>query len=456
MSFKKLLPFLLLGCFKLVAAQQQYGLVSGPWAGNVELRTAAVWVEVTPGVKSVAIKFTAVHADNKSSGLQSGTVKYKGELGKDFNPVKVELNGLKMNTTYQYSVLLDDKPVTVPFATKFTTKDLWQWRKPAPDFSFLTGSCAYFNEPEFDRPGKPYGGDSSIFETMAQTPAAFHVWLGDNWYTREVDFTSRWGLQYRASHDRAQPVLQKFMASMPQYAIWDDHDYGPNDAGKDYILKNESRNVFMNYTLNPGYGEEGKGIYSVISYSDVDLFLTDDRFFRSEDGIRDSINGKPNTQKTYFGRAQLDWLKNALLFSHATFKVIATGGQVLNPFSDAECMRAFSAEYNELMNFLAAEKITGVIFFSGDRHHSEVIKMERPGKYTLYDVTNSPYTSGVSKVRGEEMNNPARIPGTLVEEQNFTKVTVSGKPKERMMKVEFIGIRGNKLGEWIVSEKELK
>jgi alkaline phosphatase D len=456
MLLKKIFSFLFLLCAGAGFSQIKKGLVSGPWAGNVELRNATVWVEVTSTVKAVAVKFSAVNANKKASGLDNGVVKYKGELGKAFNPVKIELNGLKINTQYNYTVLLDNKPAAVSFSTKFTTKDLWQWRKPAPDFSFLTGSCAYFNEPEFDRPGKPYGGDSSIFETMANTPAAFHVWLGDNWYTREVDYATAWGLNYRASHDRSLPVLQKFMASMPQYSIWDDHDYGPNDAGKDYLLKDASRKIFMDYSANPAYGENGKGIYSVISYGDVDVFLTDDRYFRSEDDINDSINGKPNPDKTYFGKMQMEWLKNALVFSHAAFKVIATGGQVLNPYSKFECMQAYSNEYNELMNFLSNQKISGVLFFTGDRHHSEVIKMDRPGRYPLFDITNSPYTSGIGKVQGEELNNPARIPGTLVEEQNFTKVTVSGKKNERQMTIEFIGIKGNKLGVWSVNEKELK
>ena len=456
MSIKKILPVLFLLQTIQLNAQNINGIVSGPWAGNVELRNATIWVEVTPDVKSVAVQFIAIAPEKNATGLQSGSVKYKGEFGNDFNPVKIELNGLKVNTAYQYSILINNKPVTVPFATKFTTKELWQWRKPAPDFTFLTGSCAYFNETEFDRPGKPYGGDSSIFETMSKTPAAFNVWLGDNWYTREVDYNTRWGLNYRASHDRATPVLQKFMASMPQYSIWDDHDYGPNDAGKSYILKDESRKIFMNYSLNPSYGEEAKGIYSVVSYSDVDLFLTDDRFFRSEDEMPDSIEGKPNADKSYFGRMQMEWLKNALSFSTATFKVIATGSQVLNPYSSAECMKAYSAEYYELMNFLAAQKIMGVLFITGDRHHSEVIKQDRPGLYPLYDITTSPFTAGVSKVRGIELKNPARINGTLVEEQNFARITIAGKKAERKFTVEFISIKGKKLGEWSVEEKELK
>ncbi|MEP6597677.1 MAG: alkaline phosphatase D family protein, partial [Ginsengibacter sp.] len=364
--------------------------------------------------------------------------------------------GLDINTTYTYNIIVDSKPVNKGYPLKFTTKDLWQFRKPAPDFTFLTGSCAYFNQPIYDRPGKPYGGDSSIFETMAKSGANFHVWLGDNWYTREVDFSTPWGLNYRASHDRHLQVLQKFIASMPQYAIWDDHDYGPDDVGKSYILKEESREVFMNYWCNPSYGEEGKGIYTKINYSDVDIFLTDGRYFRSEDKMPDSLNGQPNADKKYFGAMQIEWLKNALLFSDATFKIIATGSQVLNPYSPGECVRHYSAEYNELMNFISSQKVQGVIFFTGDRHHSEVIKQTRKGLYPLYDVTVSPYTSGVIKVRGSEINNEARVAGTLVEEQNFGKITVSGKQNERILKVEFIGVRGDELGEWSVTEKELE
>jgi len=445
------ISYFLVVLFIQFKAAAQPALVSGPWAGNIELRNASVWAEVSPVVKAVAVKFFP-----KGKPASSKTIFFGGSLGKDFNPVKIDLNWLEPNTTYQYSILIDGKAVATPFETKFTTKELWQYRKPAPDFNFLAGSCAYFNEPVYDRPGKPYGGDSSIFETMAKTGADFHIWMGDNWYTREVDYSSAWGLNYRASRDRSHKVLQQFMAAMPQYAIWDDHDYGPNDAGKSFILKEESRNIFKNYSLNPSYGEEGKGIYTKFSFSDVDFFLTDDRYFRSEPGIADSINGKPSSAKTYLGAMQIEWLKNALLNSTATFKIIITGGQVLNTLNKYEGMNHYSYEYHELLDFLSEHKTTGVLFFTGDRHHSEVIKMERPGMHPLYDITISPYTAGVSRVRDEEEKNPLRMPNTLVEAQNFGKISVSGKRNERKLTVSFVGIKGEKLGEWSVSEKELK
>ncbi len=449
-------PFLLLLSCLLVcriswAQSPASKLVSGPWAGNVELRTATIWAEVKPAAKKVAVQY---YPEGKPGHMQ--TVVYTGPLGKAFNPVKLELGGLTMNTSYQYQLLIDGQLVKTPFATRFRTKELWQWRKTAPDFSFLTGSCAYFNEPEFDRPGKPYGGDSSIFETMARTPAAFHLGLGDNWYTREVDYSSPWGLQYRASRDRSLPVLQAFLASMPQYFIWDDHDYGPNDMGKSYVLKEASRKVFMDYTCNPAYGFNGEGIFSQFSYSDVDFFLTDDRYFRSEAAMPDSVNGEPNPEKSYFGKAQLDWLKNALLYSKATFKIIASGSQILNPYSDYDCMREYQREHRELLNFLAENRIRGVLFFTGDRHHSEVIRVERPGMYPLYDVTHSPYTSGVGRARGREADNPARVPGTLVEAQNFSRVEVSGAKGNRQLRVRYLGLKGEELGSWQVSEKELQ
>ena len=127
---------------------------------------------------------------------------------------------------------------------------------------------------------------------MAKERSAFMLWLGDAWYTRDVDYNSEWGLWYRASHDRAHPVLQNFLKAMPQYAIWDDHDYGPNDIGKNYILKEASRKVFMNYFCNTSYGENGQGIYSMISWADVEVFMTDDRWWRSEDRMKDSVDGK--------------------------------------------------------------------------------------------------------------------------------------------------------------------
>ncbi len=438
-----IVPFVLYAAIGFTQAR----IISGPMLGPVELRDAKIWVEVSSDVKTAAIQY------NKKGTAANKTIPYKGTLGNEFNPIQFTIGGLDFNTTYQYKVLINGKAMG-PMA-EFTTKDLWQWRKPAPDFSFLTGSCAYFNEPEYDRPGTPYGKDSSIFEPMAKEKAAFMLWLGDAWYTRDVDYYSDWGLYYRASHDRAIPVLQPFLRAMPQFGIWDDHDYGPNDIGKNYILKETSREIWKKYWCNPSYGENGQGTYTMTTWGDADIFLTDDRWWRSADRMKDSVNGFPNPEKELLGAQQMEWLKNSLLYSSATFKIIVLGSQVLNPVSPYDKWHDFSAEYEDFMNFLTAYKINGVVFLTGDRHHSEIIKVDRPGTYSLYDITVSPLTSGTHSFGGPEKNNPYRVLG-IDQLQNYGKFSFSGPRNDRKLTVDYFGLKGEKLGTWSISEKALK
>lgn len=422
-------------------------IISGPMLGPVQLRDATVWLEVSPTVKSVQLQYF-------KKGLPAGakTIAYKGALGNQFNPVKLTVGTLDPNTVYEYRLIVDGK-ASVRTNT-FTTKELWQWRRPAPDFSFLAGSCAYVNDSLYDRPGSAYGSHPAIFETMAKEKAAFMLWLGDNWYTREVDYYSQWGLWNRAQHDRRLPALQNLLKAMPHYATWDDHDFGPNDAGGNYILKEHSKKVFDAYWANPSSGQDGEGIYTMVSHSDVDLFLCDDRWWRSADVTKDSVNGMPNPDKQMLGNKQLQWLQNSLLQSKATFKIIVVGSQVLNPRSLYDKMLAFPAEYNRLTGFLLENKIAGALFFSGDRHHSEVIKIDRPGTYPLYDVTVSSLTAGPSPFTGAEKDNPYRVIG--VDKNNYGRVSVTGEKGERVLTVEFIGASGDKLGEWSVQESALK
>ncbi|MBK6817677.1 MAG: alkaline phosphatase family protein [Saprospiraceae bacterium] len=426
---------------------QSSGIVSGPMLGPVELRDAIIWLEVTPEVKSISLQY------RKANTSSYKTKMYKGELGNEFNPIQMQIGALDYNTAYEYQFLINSKLSNAKGT--FKTKDLWQWRKPAPDFSFLVGSCHYGNEPVYDRPGKPYGGDPVIFQTMAKENAAFMLWTGDAWYSREVDYYSKWGLWYRAQYARKMPEIQPFLKSMPQWAMWDDHDYGPNDIGTNFILKDETRKIFMSYFCNPSYGENGQGAYTINSWGDVDIFMLDDRWWRSADELIDSIDGRPNPDKVMLGRQQMLWLKNSLAYSNATFKLIMVGSQVLNPVSPFDKLLDFKLEYDELMKFLMDQKVNGVLFLTGDRHHSEIIKVERPGSYPLYDITISPLTSGTHTFSGTEKNNPYRVVG-VDQKQNFGRVSVSGKENARILKVEIVGMLGEVLATWQVSENELK
>lgn len=108
------------------------------------------------------------------------------------------------------------------------------------------------------------------------------------------------------------------------------------------------------------------------------------------------------------------------------------------------------------MDWLNEVNIPGIVFLTGDRHHSEVVKMDRPGNYPLYDITNSPLTSGEAAPSGIEVNSPIRVAGTLVVTQNYSRIKVLGPQDDRRMQVEFVDRNGQVLGKFEVAAKGLK
>lgn len=326
------------------------------------------------------------------------------------------------------------------------------------DFSFLTGSCAYISPKQGDTSYYLYRGDTSIFYAMAKKEANFILWLGDNWYLDKADWSSKEGLEKKADYARTvktvQPLIEK---NIPEYAIWDDHDYGPDQGQQDYPLKYESRRVFINtWKNNPGFGEEGEGVYTSFKKEDVLFILLDNRWWRDRDNLWDYKWFKPNPRKRMFGKKQMKWLKEQLLQdTSAAFKIIVAGSQMLNPWAKGDGFRHFPVEYYELLDFISHEKISGVLFLTGDRHFSEIIRLPRSGQYPLYDITVSPLTSTPDRVKGIEKKNKYRLPGSLTEDYNFASISVSGEPRNRKLKITYFNTQGNPVYEWEVSAKEL-
>lgn len=436
--------------FFLITGSVYSQIISGPMLGYVELRTAKIWCEVHSG-SMLQLKYWKTE-DKKSVKLAFVS---KSKF-MDFETQIFDLVGLEPGTKYEYEITSKGKTKMSPVRGVLNTQELWQWRRPPPDFSILTGSCSYQNETLYDRPGQPYGNDSSIFEIMAKENSDAMFWLGDNWYTREVDYGSQWGLWYRASKDRSLPILQSLLKTMSNYGIWDDHDYGPNNSGLSYIFKEESRQVFKSYFANPSYGQNNQGIYTKVSINDVDFFLLDNRSFRSADQMNSYKDNQANPDKLMYGKEQMNWLKNSLISSNANFKIVLTGSQVLNQYTSSDCLVHYPIEYNELLKFLDDHNISGVVFLTGDKHISEINVMRRDTLYPLYDITVSPLTSGVSKLKDKERINPMRIRNSLIEEHNYGRISFLGNKKERRMVIEFVDKKGSNLFKYEIELSELR
>ena len=430
----------------------QSPIISGPMIGYVEHREVLLWMEVAPDVKSVIVEYWKAGSAKKQKQV------FNLEGSRYYQPVKLSIGNLEMGTTYNYSVLINGKEVKRDFPLAFTTKKLWEYRTDPPDFSFLFGSCAYINDSTYDRPGAPYGQSLQIYESMYRQPSDFTLWVGDNVYLRPADWSSQYGISYRYHYNRKTPALQPLLASRPNYATWDDHDYGPNDSDKYYELKDETRKTFSNYWGNKSYGENGKGIYSKFTWSDAEFFLVDNRYFRTSKYIADSINGALNLDKDYLGEEQMKWLLGSLLNSDAKFKFIVTGSQFVSPVNDFENWRQFKEEWHQLINFIVEHKINGVIFLSGDRHFTEVNKLPVEGFYPIYDITSSPLSSrpysGVKT--SEEAINPLRVENTLVAEQNFIKVSIKGDRRNRVILLQDYNINNELLWKLEIPYEEIR
>ncbi|MCS6916872.1 MAG: alkaline phosphatase family protein [Chitinophagales bacterium] len=431
-----------------VVAQDTTRLLAGPMLGYVEHREALIWLLVTDKVKEVSIRYYP-----KDQAQQAQQVRQTVTADGPYRPVKVVLPFLRMGTTYVYEVLLDGQRQVFPYPLQFQTKAIWEFRTDPPAFSFLAGSCMYINEQESDRPGKPYGRDVRILDSMAREQAQLMLWLGDNIYLREGDWTSRSGFIYRYMHTRKTRALQALLAAQPNLYVWDDHDFGPNDANSSFVLKETALDVFREFTGNPTYGESSNpGTYTRYVFSDCEFFLLDGRSYRSAEDL-DSLAA----DKYYLGPQQMQWLKNGLMYSKASFKFIVSGTQVLDPYNRFESVRHYKREFDELMDFIVRHRIKGVIFLTGDRHYSDIIRWTPAGGYPLYDITSSALTSGSAQSAKSrpDSEHPYRVVPEGVIDQNYIKVTVTGVRKDRVATVQCKTVDGRLAWQYVIRQTEL-
>jgi len=438
---------------------QQAKILAGPMLGHCEHKEVMIWL-MTSCTQKLGIQYATEKQpkDKKIKEIVLFENAKDPQRCSEERISKIIITDLLPGSKYNYTIFIDGKEQKFDYPLTFSTKEIWEWRAPAPDFKFIAGSCNYINDSIYDRPGKPYGQSTDIFNTMANAKANMMIWLGDNTYLREADYSSASGIEYRYAHTRKEKNMQRFLATQPNYAMWDDHDYGSNDASKTFAMKEVTKQSFIDYWCNSTYGENNQGLYSKVSYSDCDFFLTDGRTFRDDS----KVNEKINATKTQLGAQQMAWLKNELINSNATFKFICMGGQFLNENTDKEGYNLYQAERKEIIDFITINKISGVVFISGDRHHSEVIIKERPsskkvlGGYTLYDITSSPLTSGVDNILNtKEVENPMRVEGTLAVTQNFCTFNVSGNTNERKVLIRCITANNKTLWEHTIYQKDL-
>ncbi len=411
--------------------------VNGPMVGHCDLMEATVWMQCKGPCKARIDYWPLADTSEVTS-----TAELVSEA-RQAHAMDHVLGPLVPGTTYAYRVVLDGEPQTDMGPLQFSTQPLWKHRSDPPPFTLAMGSCAYINEPAYDRPGRPYGNSYAIFDAIADVDPDLMLWLGDNVYLREPDWGTRSGFLHRYTHTRSTPELQRLLRSTVHYATWDDHDFGPNDADGSFVNSPLAREVFDLFWPNPTNGVPGvEGITSSFSYLDVDVFLMDDRTFRVPAGMS-------TAQPQLFGKAQMDWLVQALKYSDASFKLVAVGSQVLNTGAVYENFATMPDERRELLQRLEQEGITGVVFLTGDRHFTELSEMTLGNGIHVWDLTSSPLTSGTYTPKEE---NALRVPGTLLSQHSFATLSFAGPKGARVMTMRAHDAEGKVLWERAVDQ----
>ncbi|HEY3253990.1 MAG TPA: alkaline phosphatase D family protein, partial [Polyangiaceae bacterium] len=268
-------------------------------------------------------------------------------------------------------------------------------------------------------------GGMQIYESMRNTKPDFFIHSGDNIYadgpmTQEVKDRSGAVIwrnafldvipeklkvaetlqEFRRAYlyNRYDQHLRAFSAEVPQIWQWDDHEVLNNWSNSSVLdaryterrvqtLAAYANRAFLEYSpLRWSSLEDSERIYRHLPYGpDLDVFVLDLRSYRA--GNSCNTQPQPGPETAYFGRAQLDWLKDKLKHSKATWKAIACDmplgllvGDGLDPVSN--CPRYDNSangdgpvlgrelEIAELLRFVKTNGIRHLVWFTADVHYA--------------------------------------------------------------------------------------
>ncbi|MBB6609899.1 alkaline phosphatase family protein [Pontibacter sp. Tf4] len=245
------------------------------------------------------------------------------------------------------------------------------------------------------------------------------VWLGDNIYGDSEDMAV---LKQKYDMVLNEPGYQQLKAKASIIGTWDDHDYGLNDGGKEFKMREQSQQLFWDFIGEPAESPRRKqqGVYSAHTYGpagkQVKVILLDSRYHRDELKRINRVY-QVNPTGDVLGEAQWQWLENELRNSKAQVHVIGNGIQVLPEEHAFEKWANFPAARQRLLDLIVKTNAPGVILISGDRHIAEISKAIVPGlPYPVYEVTSSGMTHVYSGNNVEP--NKYRV-GELVNKLNF-------------------------------------
>ena len=266
--------------------------------------------------------------------------------------------------------------------------------------------------------GDPYK-DMTIWNAIAEEEPNLFLYLGDNVYqTEEKNLPDLFELKEAYNRLASNSDFKSLRAKTPVLTVWDDHDYGLNDAGGDWPYKFNSQQLFYQaWAVKDGDPRLSRdGIYHSVLIGPPDkkvqIIMLDTRFFRSPLKKTDQM-GAPykeryvpdnEPKKTMLGEQQWDWLEEQMNVP-ARFRLIVSSIQIIADGHGWEAWRALPNERQKLYQLITDSEAAATVFLSGDRHSASIYEEDENLPFTVTEVTSSslnvPLTSFVKNIRVE-------------------------------------------------------
>jgi alkaline phosphatase D len=285
-----------------------------------------------------------------------------------------------------------------------------------------------------------------LWDTLFADRPDLVIFGGDNVYSSPTPWSAA-ALREAYAQQAAIPGFARVRRSFPHFAVWDDHDYGGNDAGAEFLHKQESKDLFLEFwevgERDPRRTREG--IYHAEVFGPpgqrVQVILLDTRWFRSP-WKRTDVRGAAGKEryvpdddpsKTMLGAAQWAWLE-AQLRLPAELRLVVSGIQVVADGHGWERWGNLPHERARLYRLAAASN--GVVFLSGDRHIGALYRETRGVGYPMHELTSS----GVTHPWAEASEaGPNRL-GDLFTERHYGTVDIDWSA--RIVRLDIKDLRG--------------
>jgi len=256
------------------------------------------------------------------------------------------------------------------------------------DFTIAFGSC--------NNQGIP----NNLWNEILKNEPTVWVWGGDIIYADTQDMKL---MQSYYNEVKNNSNYANFKQKLEILGTWDDHDFGVNDGGTEYIKKDSAQQLLLDFldVESSDPRRTRKGVYYSKLYpvrdKSIKIILLDTRYFRT--ALTVDPTGKkryiPATDSngTMLGKMQWDWLENELKNSTSDFNILMSSVQFLSHEHGFETWGNMPHEVKRLKQLIVNSRAKGVLLISGDRHLSEISSVHVDDlKYPLYDFTSSGLT----------------------------------------------------------------